>query len=75
MISVCRVLAPTSIQVLNVSSVSQERLQLYFEHTKTSGGGDIKQLTVNEQHGYAIIEFYDQQGLFLSYCHGIKCFC
>jgi len=62
MISFSHVQVPTAVQVLNVGSISQERLQLYFEHTKSSGGGDIKQLTVNEQHGYAIIEFCDQQG-------------
>jgi len=62
MISVCHVLVPTSIQVFNIGSVTGDNIQLYFEHTRSSGGGEIKQFTVNERHGYAIIEFYDPQG-------------
>ena len=62
MISVCHIVVPTSIQVFNIGSVSQDSIQLYFEHERSSGGGDIKQFTMNERHGYAIIEFLDQQG-------------
>jgi len=76
MISLSHVLVPTSIQVFNIGSICQDNIELYFEHTKSSGGGDIKQFTMNEQHGYAIIEFHDRQGLyFIIVSQSEYCFC
>jgi len=75
MISVCHVLVPTSIQVFNIGSISQDSIQLYFEHAKSSGGGDIKQFFMNKQHGYAIIEFCEQEGrYFVILLQNKKCF-
>jgi len=62
MISLRHVLVPTSIQVYNVGHIAKDTIQLYFEHTKSSGGADIKLFTLNERHGYAIIEFLDPHG-------------
>jgi len=62
MISLRHVLVPTSIQVFNIGSITTDSIQLYFEHTRTSGGGDIKQFTMSKQHRYAIVEFCDTQG-------------
>jgi len=62
MISVHHVSVPTSIQVFNIGGITKDSLQLYFEHTRTSGGGEIKQCMLNERHGYAIIEFCDPHG-------------
>ena len=68
MISFRHVSVPTSIQVFNIGGIPNSNIELYFEHTKTSGGGEIKQFTMNEQHGYAIIEFYDSQGQYFVMC-------
>jgi len=62
MISVHHVLLPTSIQVFNVGSIAKDMLQLYFENSRRSGGGEIKHFTMNERHGYAIIEFHEPHG-------------
>lgn len=48
--------------MFNIGSITKDSIQLYFEHTKSSGGGEIEQLTANEQHGYAIVKFCDPQG-------------
>jgi len=69
MISVHHVSVPTSIQVFDIGNIGKDSLQLYFEHTRSSGGGEIKQFTVNKQHGYAIVEFHDSHGhYFISLC-------
>lgn len=48
--------------MFNIGSVTMENIQLYFEHTRSSGGGEIKQFTMSERHGYAIVEFCDPLG-------------
>jgi len=54
-----------SIQVFNIGTVAKDSLQLYFEHTRSSGGGEIKHFTMNERHRYAVIKFRDPRGHYL----------
>jgi len=74
MISFRHILIPTSIQVFNVGNIAKDNIELYFEHQKSSGGADIKEFTVNEQFGYAIIEFHDQQGKYFVFAECVMLF-
>lgn len=51
-----------TIQVSGLTKkVSKETVQLYFENTRRSGGGDISDI-VEEEDGTMLIKFCDPQG-------------
>ena len=43
-------------------STEKDMLELFFENTKRSGGGEIKHIEMNEKSGRAIIHFADKAG-------------
>ena len=43
-------------------SIGKDILEMFFENTKRSGGGEIKQIEINEESGRAIIHFADEAG-------------
>ena len=43
-------------------SIGKDILEMFFENTKRSGGGEIKQIAMNEESGRAIIHFADKTG-------------
>ena len=56
MLSVQRVPQSQAIQVHNIGDVTEEILKLYFENRR-SGGGEVTNVHVCQQHGHALIEF------------------
>ena len=76
-----------TVQVSNVptSLMKRETLLMFFENVRRSGGGDIKELGLNESTARAVITFKDPQGvqfnctcLLFSYsdlCVGWSVFC
>jgi len=52
-----------TIRVCNIpTTVTKDMLQMYFENAKRSGGGDLKECTINSQKGKAFITFKDVRG-------------
>ena len=43
-------------------NIEKDILEMYFDNTKRSGGGEIKQIEINEKSGRAIIHFADKTG-------------
>ena len=43
-------------------NIEKDILEMFFENTKRSGGGDIKQIEINEKSGRAIIHFTEKAG-------------
>ena len=44
-------------------STDEEMLTMYFENTRKSGGGDIKEIDVNADKQQATITFVDDSGI------------
>ena len=60
----------TYLQVYNVSALTEQMIEMYFEHER-SGGGPIQEIEMNKQEDYAIISFEKYGGLsFLRCCSG-----
>ena len=57
----------TYLQVYNVSALTEQMIEMYFEHER-SGGGPIQEIEMNKQEDYAIISFEKYGGMcFLIY--------
>lgn len=53
---------PKTIHVSGLKkNVTKEHIEVYFE-SKRSGGGDIENITMNENEGKALITFVDPSG-------------
>jgi hypothetical protein len=48
------------IQVYDVSHISEQMIELYFENKRRSGGGDVMSCQIN--NGVAIIKFESTEG-------------
>ena len=55
--------APNAILVEGLKSGTPKKMvELFFENTKRSGGGDIKHIQMNQNSGRAIVWFTDKAG-------------
>ena len=62
MVSVQQVERPNAIQVHNMAGTSKDTLELYFENTNRSGGGDVKSVSEHPLQGCVVIEFLNGAG-------------
>ena len=43
-------------------SSDKEHLLMFFEYEKGQGGGPVKDVTIDEENSYAVIEFEEEKG-------------
>ena len=53
-------------QVYGVEGMSNQKIQMYFEHPK-SKGGDVSDVELVQEHKCAVVIFEDYEGIFLVY--------
>ena len=49
------------------SEASEEVIRLFFENKKRSGGGEVKNVSLDKEEGTAVITFYNADGMFNIY--------
>ena len=64
MISVQRVAETRQIQVHNIGGLTDDKLGLYFENKKRSGGGNVTRIHVYHEQAYALVEVADNASKF-----------
>ena len=54
---------PDCIRVTNLKpGTSEDMIELYFENTKRSGGGEVREVELDEDRNQAIVFFEDWKG-------------
>ena len=54
---------PDCIRVTNLKAgTSEDMVELYFENTKRSGGGEVREVELDEDRNQAIVFFEDWKG-------------
>ena len=59
----CNTTSPRAVLVQGIKpSVGRNVVELFFENTKRSGGGEIEQIEINQKSGRALIHFAEEAG-------------
>ena len=57
------VTAPATVMIRNLpANVSRDVLELYFSNRRRSDGGQVTDVTFENEHQHALVTFTDQQG-------------
>jgi hypothetical protein len=65
-ITLAEVTSPATVMIRNLpSDISRDVLELYFSNRRRSDGGQVVDVTFDDEHQHALVTFADPKGIYI----------